>query len=122
MKISPDNSTASRILQIDGELSLEAEKMYLLAQFCAFCASTIPVHGKLKIKVVNNRDDHGISTTAAYKVGQNELVVYGKGRALVDICRSIAHEMVHLMQDEQGLINGPVRDIGGFHENQAKPL
>tara|TARA_R110000824_G_scaffold357562_5_gene545099 strand:+ start:4014 stop:4520 length:507 start_codon:yes stop_codon:yes gene_type:complete len=119
MKNSTDNFTTPRVLHIDGNLNLTPEKMYLLAKFCAFCASTIPVHGELKIKVVNNRDYHGITTTAAYKVGKNELVVYGKNRALVDICRSIAHEMVHLMQDEQGLIDGPVRDIGGFHENQA---
>ena len=42
-----------------------------------------------------------------------------KDRALVDVCRSIAHEMTHMMQDDQGLITGPVQDIGGFHENQA---
>ena len=33
--------------------------------------------------------------------------------------RSIAHEMTHMMQDQIGLINGPIRDAGGFHEDQA---
>jgi hypothetical protein len=33
--------------------------------------------------------------------------------------RSIAHEMTHMMQDQTGLINGPIRDAGGFHEDQA---
>ena len=33
--------------------------------------------------------------------------------------RSVAHEMVHMMQDEMGMIKGKIRDIGGFHENQA---
>ena len=33
--------------------------------------------------------------------------------------RSVAHEMTHMMQDEQGLITGPIQDAGGFHEDQA---
>ena len=33
--------------------------------------------------------------------------------------RSIAHEMTHMMQDQMGLIVGPTRDAGGFHEDQA---
>jgi hypothetical protein len=33
--------------------------------------------------------------------------------------RSIAHEMTHMMQDQTGLLVGKIRDIGGFHEDQA---
>jgi len=38
---------------------------------------------------------------------------------LADVLRSVAHEMTHMMQDEMGLIKGPIRDAGGFHEDQA---
>ena len=27
--------------------------------------------------------------------------------------------MTHMMQQEEGLIRGPVKDEGGFHEDQA---
>ena len=54
-----------------------------------------------------------------YLGGGNECRVYAKNRALVDVMRSVAHEMTHMMQDDQGLIKGHVQDIGGFHENQA---
>ena len=27
--------------------------------------------------------------------------------------------MTHMMQDQMGLIVGPIRDAGGFHEDQA---
>ena len=47
------------------------------------------------------------------------LKVYGRNRALADVLRSIAHELTHMMQDETGLIQGPVQDAGGFHEDQA---
>ena len=33
--------------------------------------------------------------------------------------RSVAHEMTHMMQDQMGLIRAPIRDAGGFHEDQA---
>ena len=108
-----------RLLHIDKSLGMSPERMHLLGSFCCYCISSIPIQDNVKIIVVNDREPHGISTTAAYKVGCGEILVYGKNRALVDICRSIAHELVHLMQDETGLITGPVQDVGGFHENQA---
>ena len=110
----------TRKLYIDKQLDLNPEKVDILSRFCAFCVQTIPIIGDVTIKIVADRETHGITTTAAYKVRKNEVLIYGKGRALVDICRSIAHEMVHMMQDETGLLDhGPIRDIGGFHENQA---
>lgn len=33
--------------------------------------------------------------------------------------RSVAHELTHMMQNQSGLIRGPIRDAGGFHEDQA---
>lgn len=33
--------------------------------------------------------------------------------------RSIAHEMTHMMQDQQNMLHGNIRDAGGFHEDQA---
>ncbi len=110
----------SRKLYIDRMLNLDDEKIDILSKFCAFCAKTIPIKGNVVIKVVSDRKNNGITTTAVYKVGKNEVLIYGKDRALVDICRSIAHELVHMMQDETGLLDhGPIKDIGGFHENQA---
>ena len=69
--------------------------------------------------MVADRPKHGIATTAAYEVNNNVCRIYGKNRALVDICRSIAHEMTHMMQDEMGLLTGHIQDAGGFHEDQA---
>ena len=69
--------------------------------------------------MVSDRPSHNISTTALYEVNNNTCRIYAKNRALVDVCRSIAHEMTHMMQDQVGLINGPIRDAGGFHEDQA---
>jgi hypothetical protein len=106
-------------LYIDRKLNIDEQKSRLLAEFCLFCADYLPIEGEFNIHVVSDRKPHGISTTAAYLVGENSCAVYGKNRALPDVMRSVAHEMTHMMQDQIGLINGPTRDAGGFHEDQA---
>tara|TARA_B100000900_G_scaffold409583_1_gene425768 strand:- start:688 stop:1113 length:426 start_codon:yes stop_codon:yes gene_type:complete len=106
-------------LFIEKTLSIPEENQKLIAEFCLFCARELPIEGDFKIMVIADRRKHHITTTAAYVIGQNECVVYGRDRALPDIMRSIAHEMTHMMQDQMGLIVGPIRDAGGFHEDQA---
>ena len=69
--------------------------------------------------MVSDRKKYGIGTTAVYHVGANKCFIYCKNRGLADCLRSIAHEMTHMMQDEIGIINGKIRDAGGFHEDQA---
>ena len=108
-------------LYIDKRLDLyeQDNKVKLLSEFCLFCAEKLEVRPEFEIYVISDRDDHEIMTTAAYHVGKNICKVYGKDRALVDILRSIAHEMTHMMQDQQGLLVGKIQDAGGFHEDQA---
>jgi hypothetical protein len=106
-------------LYIDRNLNINKMKSDLLAEFCLFCATELPISGKFKIHVVGDRKKHGIKTTASYLVGRNQCYIYAKNRALPDVMRSIAHEMTHMLQDEMKLINGPTRDVGGFHEDHA---
>jgi len=77
------------------------------------------VSGDFEIHVVSDRDYHNIGTTAAYHIGKNIVKVYGKNRALVDILRSIAHELTHMMQDESGMLDGQIQDAGGPIEDEA---
>ena len=106
-------------LYVDKNLNLNPDKIKLIAEFCAFCAQNLPIESEFTIYVVDRRQKHGIVTTAAYEINNNTCRIYGRNRALVDICRSIAHEMTHMMQDEMGLLKGHIQDAGGFHEDQA---
>ena len=104
----------------DLSFSQDKNKIKLMAEFCNFCADYLPIIDDFEIQVIDNRSKHGITTTAAYYIGENKCVIYGKNRAFVDVLRSIAHEMTHMMQDELGLIGErPIRDAGGYHEDQA---
>lgn len=106
-------------LFISNELGYDFNKHRLLSEFVLFCAEQLPIEEVFKVYVVNNRKPHSITTTAVYECGNNTCKIYAKNRALVDVMRSIAHEMTHMMQDEMGLLVGHIQDAGGFHEDQA---
>ena len=106
-------------LHVDEDLMYNPEQMKLAGEFILFCADSLPIEGDFEVHLVNSREPHGISTTALYEVGNNCCKVYCKNRALADVLRSVAHEMTHMMQDQIGILKGPIRDAGGFHEDQA---
>ena len=106
-------------LFLSDELGYDENKARLLSEFILFCAKELPIENDFNIHVVAKRKPYGISTTAVYEVGNNCCKIYGKNRAFVDVLRSIAHEMTHMMQDEMGLLVGHIQDAGGFHEDQA---
>ena len=106
-------------LYVDEGLQYNPEQMKLAGEFILFCADSLPIEGEFEVHLVNSRDPHGITTTALYEVGNNCCKVYCKNRALADVLRSVAHEMTHMMQDQIGILNGPITDAGGFHEDQA---
>ena len=76
-------------LYIDKNLNIDKNKAKILAEFCIFCADKLPIEGDFEVKIVSDREPHGILTTAAYHLDENKCAVYGKNRALVDVMRSI---------------------------------
>ena len=99
---------------------LTDDKRGILDKFVLFVKNELELDSVPTIKVQNNRD--GLKTTANYDyTKENKIIkVCAKTRALVDVCRSIAHEMVHHKQFEQGRLNGPKPpDIGGEIEDEA---
>lgn len=66
-------------------------------------------------------------SSACYKPISNEVKVLAAKRALVDILRSIAHELVHRQQDEEGRLDptagaqegNPLADVGVDYEDEA---
>ena len=99
---------------------LTDDKKKILDKFVLFVKKELELKSVPTIKIQNNRD--GLKTTANYDyTKENKIIkVCAKNRALVDVCRSIAHEMVHHKQFEQGRLDGPQPpDIGGEIEDEA---
>jgi hypothetical protein len=106
-------------LYISKNLGIPNDKINLVGDFINYCGKNLPIEGDFEIFIVSDRSKHDIETTAAYHRGENIIKVYGTNRALVDILRSVAHELTHLMQDEQGRLIGTIQDAGGEIEDEA---
>ena len=98
---------------------LSDEHKSKLDQFVKFVKKQLELKSVPTISVQGTRN--GLKTTANYDyTKENKVVkVYGKNRALVDIMRSIAHELVHHKQFEQGRLKVQQPDIGGEIEDEA---
>jgi Zn-dependent peptidase ImmA (M78 family) len=99
---------------------LDENKESKLTEFVKFVKKELGIKNMPEILVKATRD--GLKTTANYDYRQENKVVkvYGKNRALVDVMRSIAHELVHHKQYEDGRLDGPKPpDIGGEIEDEA---
>lgn len=107
------------LIRIDGELNYTDEQKTTAKEFIKFCARELNLNSGFKVHLVYDRKKHDIKTTAFYNINTHEIKVYSKGRMLGDIMRSVAHELVHKMQNEQGRIKPPVQDEGGEIEDEA---
>ena len=66
-------------------------------------------------------DGDKLETLASYDIKDNKVKVLSKNRALPDIIRSIAHELVHHKQNQEGELSGDKEegDDGSPQENEA---
>lgn len=98
---------------------LKNDKKEKLNEFVKFVKKQLDLKTVPTISVQNHRD--GLKTTANYDyTKENKVIkVCSKNRALVDVMRSIAHELVHHKQFEQGRLKVKPPDIGGEIEDEA---
>jgi hypothetical protein len=89
-----------------------------VGHFVDFATDTLGIKRKPTIKLLMVREPE--MTTANYNLADGVMKIYVKNRALCDICRSIAHEMVHQKQHEE--VDDPSQldgSTGSPHEDQA---
>lgn len=93
-----------------------------LIEFVKFVKEELGLKKVPEIRIESNRNH--IKTTANYNYTLPEKIirVYGKGRALVDIMRSVSHELVHHKQWEDGRLEVKPADIGSEEENEANAI
>jgi len=99
---------------------LSEDKQNKIVEFVKFVNSELGLQKTPKIKLLNGRGE--LKTTAHYNYsGPDKIIkVNAKNRHIVDVMRSIAHEMVHHKQWEDGKLDGPKPpDIGGEIEDEA---
>jgi hypothetical protein len=98
---------------------LDEKKKKQLNEFVKFVQKELKIKHMPTIAVLSKRD--GLKTTANYDYEKENKVIkiYGKNRLIVDVCRSISHELVHHKQWEDGKLKVRPPDIGGPIEDEA---
>lgn len=101
---------------------LNDEQKEKLKDFIKFTKDNLGLKSAPVVVVQNGRKD--LKTTANYDYTKPEKVIRinGKNRMLVDIMRSVAHELVHHRQFEQGRLEVKPPDIGGEIEDEANAV
>lgn len=99
------------------------EKVEVVKDFIIFVCGKLKMQEPVHVFLRRGRDEY-IQTTASYVPGDNTNHVRCGGRALVDILRSIAHELVHNRQRELNMFKPgeAVKNIGGHIEDQANSV
>jgi Zn-dependent peptidase ImmA (M78 family) len=89
-----------------------------LDDFINFASENLELQDTPKVVLLQVRDKD--MTTANYCPNSKTMKIYAKNRALFDIARSIAHELVHHRQNERGEeLDGTT---GSDCENEANSL
>jgi hypothetical protein len=93
-------------------------KKELVQKFIEFVVDNLSIDGEANVELTDKKDD--IRTSAVYNNKTELARVYIKNRAVVDICRSIAHELVHHKQNQRGDLkdNPTAGDDGSPEENE----
>ena len=107
----------------NGIPGMTPEKIKILKDFICFTCAKLKIEEPVTVVIRNSRDEY-ITTTASYLPHENENHIRAGGRAIVDICRSIGHELTHNRQRELGIFNPgeTVQNIGGKIEDEANAI
>lgn len=101
-----------------GNLAVDENYVNRIIHFIQFTAKLLNLDQDFTIYLLGKGQD-GESTTGGYHPGENTISVLYEGRSLIDILRSIAHEIEHQRQNGLNLIPSQPQNIGGFLENDA---
>jgi hypothetical protein len=94
-----------------------------VADFVNFAKDYLDIDDDIKIALAFKKTPD-IITTAYYDGGNKRMKIYVKDRAIIDVCRSIAHELVHHKQNLDGRLKEakePGAD-GSEFENEANAV
>jgi Zn-dependent peptidase ImmA (M78 family) len=107
---------------IDDELSFSDKKKTMVNDFVDFVVNYLSIKGTFTVHIVDSRENNDITTTAYYQDSNKKVVILGRNRMLLDILRSLAHELVHKRQYEEDRVKPPIQDVGGEIEDEANAV
>jgi hypothetical protein len=109
------------------ECDMDEARQTIVRDFCDFCQKKLDIKEMPEIKLVAKKNDN--MSTGAYIPTENKVLALVGKRAILDILRSIGHELTHRMQDETGILKNikpqgdrgkdDMSDVGVDFEDEA---
>jgi hypothetical protein len=98
---SPDNWVKSKLEETDVDSELQSE----VDKFCEWACQQLHVQNKPHIELSMDTEEAQTNHhTGGHKMGDDKIWVYANNRNLVDILRTVFHELVHVRQGELNMI------------------
>ena len=98
---SPD-SWASKLDEAD---TVDSELQHEVDKFCDWACKKLNVKTKPEIELSMDTEEAQTNHhTGGHQMGESKIWVYAKNRNLVDILRTVFHELVHVRQGELNMI------------------
>jgi len=93
-----------------------------ISDFVDFTKDELGLKDDFSVELVDDSDE--LETLASYDINDNKVRILSKNRALPDIIRSIAHELVHHKQNQNGELTGDPKEgsTGSPWEDQANSI
>jgi predicted nucleotidyltransferase len=108
---------------IDKTLSLveSVDKTSLFEKFMAYACNELQIHNPPTFEV---RYEYGEDQPSfgAYVPSKHHISINPSNRNVVDVLRTLAHELVHAKQNEMGLLQPDSGETGSEHENDANAI
>lgn len=96
------------------------ENRNTINKFLNYCYKTLELDRPCSISFLDQPTKE--MTTGCFNPNNREIKILSKSRALVDILRSLAHELVHAKQHEEGRLDSLSGEDGSPIENEANSV
>lgn len=93
----------------------------IVAKFLKFVNDELNINQPFKVKLATTRDQD-LRTYAYYNKTDGTIKVFVGNRGVVHVLRSIAHELVHHLQNQRKELDVAHPDVGGKIEDEANSV
>ena len=101
----------------------EAQKLLIVKDFIKFTYLELGIKSLPSVVFTEDKNfTQSNRSFGSYSPSQNSIIVYTKSRNIADVLRSLAHELVHHLQNEEQRITPDSGETGSDIENEANAM
>lgn len=110
------------ILRAEPGVKLDKKQVSILKDYIPYCVRSLDLENDYTGIMTNDRKKYEIETTGMCMPSKGEFYVYCEDRSLIDILRTISHELAHLSQHEREVFDPDEIHFSSDSEDEANML